>query len=160
FVLTTIDAGTRIARFLVQEFGNRLPKSPGLATKPVVAWLAVAAVSLGCVGTLCIVVAQAVAQERAKLAGVQADNVSHPALLVLFLVCTVAGIVGLVLNPNIGKTNWQPGSIAASLLVVSGWAYFIYTGSIQTLWPMFGVANQLLAVVALAVGTTVLINEG
>ena len=43
---------------------------------------------------------------------------------------------------------------------MGGWSYFIFTGSIQALWPMFGVANQLLAVVALTVATTVLVNEG
>jgi len=87
FVLTTIDTGTRIARFLVQEFAGRF----------------------------------------------------HPAM---------------------GRPDWLPGTIVASFLVVAGWSYFIYTGTIQTLWPMFGVANQLLAVVALAIGTTVIINEG
>ena len=40
------------------------------------------------------------------------------------------------------------------------WGYFIWTGSIDTIWPLFGVANQLLASVALAVGTTILINMG
>lgn len=48
----------------------------------------------------------------------------------------------------------------ATLMVVSAWGYFIYTGSISTLWPMFGIANQLLAAAALAVGTTVIINMG
>jgi carbon starvation protein len=43
---------------------------------------------------------------------------------------------------------------------VGGWSWFIFTGSIQSLWPMFGVANQLLAVVALTVATTVIVNEG
>jgi carbon starvation protein len=43
---------------------------------------------------------------------------------------------------------------------VLGWAYFIWTGSINTIWPMFGIANQLLAAVALAVGTTIIINRG
>ena len=42
----------------------------------------------------------------------------------------------------------------------SAWGYFIWTGSISTIWPLFGVANQLLASVALAVGTTILINMG
>ena len=54
----------------------------------------------------------------------------------------------------------MPGTVLASFLVVGGWSAFIYTGTIQTLWPMFGVANQLLAVVALVVGTTVIVNEG
>src|SRR5947208_15042912 len=50
--------------------------------------------------------------------------------------------------------------MVAALIIVAGWAYFIWTGSISTIWPMFGVANQLLAAVALAVGTTIIINAG
>jgi carbon starvation protein len=87
FILTTIDAGTRVGRFLVQEF------------------------------------------------------------------------LGRVYTP-FGNTAWLPGATIATLLVVFGWGYFIYTGSVDTIWPMFGVANQLLAVVALSVGTTVIINLG
>ncbi len=87
FVLTTIDTGTRVARFLLQEF----------------------------LGTF---------------------------------------------NKKLGEPDWLPGTILTSALVVGGWSYFIFTGTIQTLWPMFGVANQLLAVAALTVGTSVLINEG
>ena len=48
----------------------------------------------------------------------------------------------------------------STLLVVSAWGYFIWAGSISTIWPMFGIANQLLASVALAVGTTIIINVG
>ena len=44
--------------------------------------------------------------------------------------------------------------------MVLAWGYFIWTGSIDTIWPLFGVANQLLASVALAVGTTIIINMG
>ena len=87
FILTTIDTGTRVARFLVQE-------SFGKIYKP------------------------------------------------------------------LEKTDWMPGTILASLLVVLAWGYFIYTGSISTIWPMFGVANQLLAGIALCVGTTVIIGMG
>jgi carbon starvation protein len=87
FVLTTIDTGTRIARFLVQECSGRFYKP-------------------------------------------------------------------------MARTDWIPGTVVASAVVVAAWSYFIYTGTIQTLWPMFGVANQLLAIVALTVGTSVLINEG
>ena len=55
----------------------------------------------------------------------------------------------------------RPGSaILATALVVFGWSYFILTGSVETIWPMFGVANQLLAVIALAVATTITINAG
>ena len=44
--------------------------------------------------------------------------------------------------------------------MVLAWSYFLWTGSISTIWPMFGIANQLLAAVALAIGTTILINLG
>jgi carbon starvation protein len=60
----------------------------------------------------------------------------------------------------LGKPHWVPGSVLTTLIVVFGWAYFIWTGNISTIWPMFGIANQLLAAVALAVGTTILINMG
>jgi len=87
FILTTIDAGTRVGRFLVGEFiGRGFPK--------------------------------------------MADH------------------------------SWVPGSIISTSLVVVSWSYFIATGSISTIWPMFGIANQLLATVALAVGTTVIISAG
>jgi len=50
--------------------------------------------------------------------------------------------------------------VLATALVVCGWGYFILTGSVETIWPMFGVANQLLAVVALSVATTAIVNSG
>ena len=87
FILTTLDAGTRVARFLVQE-------TIGLAYKP------------------------------------------------------------------FAKTDSVFGAIVASALVVFSWAYFIWTGSIQTIWPLFGMANQMLACLALCVATTMLINAG
>jgi len=87
FILTTIDAGTRVARFLVGEFLGR----------------------------------------------------------------TYAPF---------GRHDWIPGAMITTGLVVAAWAYFIWAGSISTIWPMFGIANQLLASVALAVGTTVIINAG
>lgn len=87
FILTTIDTGTRIARFVFQEFiGKAIPK--------------------------------------------------------------------------FSKTDWLPGTIITSLLTVVGWGYFIWTGSISTIWPMFGIANQLLAAIALCTGTTLLFNSG
>ena len=48
----------------------------------------------------------------------------------------------------------------SSVFVVGAWVYFILTGSVATIWPMFGIANQLLAVIALTVGTMVIINMG
>jgi carbon starvation protein len=58
------------------------------------------------------------------------------------------------------RHDWLPGALFSTALVVGAWAYFIYAGSISTIWPMFGIANQLLACVALAVGSTVIINAG
>jgi len=59
-----------------------------------------------------------------------------------------------------GRTNWLPGNLIASFLIVFCWGYFIYTGSVSTIWPLFGTANQLLASIALAVGTSYIINHG
>lgn len=56
------------------------------------------------------------------------------------------------------QINWLPGVFVSSGLVVGGWAYLIQTGSISTIWPMFGAANQLLGTLALCIGTTVLIK--
>ena len=58
------------------------------------------------------------------------------------------------------RTNWLPGNLIASGLIVFAWGYFIYTGTVATIWPMFGTANQLLATIALAIGTSFIINRG
>jgi carbon starvation protein len=68
-------------------------------------------------------------------------------------------LFGKVYKP-FGRTDWLTGNIITSFLVVVCWGYFIYTGSISTIWPMFGTANQLLASIALAVGTSYIINKG
>ena len=81
FILTTIDTGTRVARFLVQEFGGRIYKP-------------------------------------------------------------------------FGRTDWLPGTSSPPACVVACWGYFLWTGNIATIWPMFGAANQLLAGIALAVASS------
>jgi carbon starvation protein len=87
FILTTIDSGTRIGRFVLQEFGGRVWKT-------------------------------------------------------------------------FGRADFLPASLGSTVLIVLAWGYFIWVGDVSTVWPMFGVANQLLAVVALAVASTLIINIG
>src|SRR5207302_9025791 len=62
--------------------------------------------------------------------------------------------------PRFERTDWLPGALLATFVVTAGWGALIWGGSISTIWPMFGIANQLLAVVALALVTTLLINSG
>jgi len=56
--------------------------------------------------------------------------------------------------------SWTPGIILTSALFTSAWGYLVYTGDISTIWPLFGMSNQLLATCALIVGTTMLIRLG
>jgi carbon starvation protein len=77
----------------------------------------------------------------------------------------IQDLVGNVWRP-FARTSWLPGNIIASALIVAAWGYFLYAGvndpqgGIYTLFPLFGIANQLLAAVALTVGTTILIKMG
>ena len=88
FILTTIDAGTRIGRFLLQE------------------------------------------------------------------------IAGRTIHPKLAQTGWWPSAWISTALIVLGWVYFISSSSMAAIWPMFGIANQMLAVIALAIVSAFLANEG
>lgn len=68
-------------------------------------------------------------------------------------------LMGRVHKP-FGNSAWLPGNLITSFFVVLGWGYMIYTGTISTIWPLFGTGNQLLATIALSVSTTFLINMG
>jgi len=56
--------------------------------------------------------------------------------------------------------RWWPGVLFTSMMVCAAWGYLVYGGDIRTIWPMFGVANQLLATLALAIGTSFILSRG
>ncbi|MDR1125952.1 MAG: carbon starvation protein A [Deltaproteobacteria bacterium] len=60
--------------------------------------------------------------------------------------------------PKFNDKEWMPGVIITSALFTGAWGYLVYTGNISSIWPLFGLSNQLLAACALIVGTTMLLR--
>ena len=62
--------------------------------------------------------------------------------------------------PKFGDPNWKPGAIIASALICGAWGYLVLNGNLSTIWPIFGVSNQLLAIIALSISSVVLCSMG
>ena len=62
--------------------------------------------------------------------------------------------------PKFGDPHWLPGAIIASALISGAWGYIVLQGNLSTIWPIFGVSNQLLAIITLAISTVVICSMG
>jgi carbon starvation protein len=128
-------------------------------------------------GAVTLAVGMSVVFEDAfKWLGVQGDwllkywyhfAIMFEALFILTTIDAGTRIGRFLLQETLGRVyapfarpGWLPGSLMASAAITGGWGWLIYTGSVATIWPMFGVANQSLAILALAIVTTWLVNTG
>ncbi len=68
-------------------------------------------------------------------------------------------MIGKVI-PKFTEKKWMPGIVSTSFLFTVAWGYLVYTGDIATIWPLFGMSNQLLATCGLIVGTTMILRMG
>ncbi|BAH76791.1 carbon starvation CstA family protein [Solidesulfovibrio magneticus] len=68
-------------------------------------------------------------------------------------------MIGQVI-PKFQEKHWMPGILSTSAIFTFMWGYLVYTGDISTIWPLFGMSNQLLAAVGLLIGTTMIIRMG
>jgi carbon starvation protein len=62
--------------------------------------------------------------------------------------------------PKFGDPHWMPGAIIASALISGAWGYIVLQGNLSTIWPIFGVSNQLLAIITLAISSVVICSMG
>ena len=69
-------------------------------------------------------------------------------------------VIGTYVYAPMKQAHWWPGIMFTSVLVTFSWGYLLYSGDVASIWPLFGVANQLLAVLALAIGTTIILKIG
>jgi carbon starvation protein len=60
--------------------------------------------------------------------------------------------------PKFNDKNWMPGIIVSSVIFTFSWGYLVYTGNVSSIWPLFGISNQLLAACGLIVATTMLVR--
>ena len=68
-------------------------------------------------------------------------------------------MIGVVI-PKFLEKKWVPGIVSTSFLFTLAWGYLVYTGDITTIWPLFGMSNQLLATCGLIIGTTMILRMG
>ncbi|MBI2844450.1 MAG: carbon starvation protein A [Armatimonadetes bacterium] len=195
FILTVIDTGTRVARFILQELGAGVRPVLGPLWKPgwqllragaavAAAWSLWMLARAGSVGALDIVVLAgalgatwAIGRLTPKYGpGAATTGIGFASVLLRLTICSIAGI-WVISHLTAAAGSEYPaivylGILAATLAVASGnavwaasaavtfgWAYLLWGASITTIWPMFGVANQLLGVIALALGTTFILRR-